>query len=207
MLIWFRMAGRIHRLVIHHDGDEYRWGVDKDYTNYTFLCTNICQDVLGGDYGVWTISLTIYGLVKGHENSFIVKDDASWMSLLGKNFNNEENMIHLFVNVEGVITSEVSPPRVGRCGPSCTITEIDEDADKDVKTGDAIVRYVGDEETNLMKTIIISDSESDDYLVRIFFFFSSQHSKGLDVLHVYKDRNRCSSCICMDESVAKLIHH
>ena len=161
------MAGKIHRLVVHHDGDEYRWGVDEDYTNYTLLFADICQDVLGGDYGVRTVSLTIYGLVKGHANSFIVKDDASWMSLLGKNINNEENVIHLFVNVEEVITSDVSPPRVGRCGPSCTIIEIDEDADKDVRTGHAIVCYVGDEETNLMKTIIISDSESDDYLVRI----------------------------------------
>ena len=70
-----------------------------------------------------------------------------------------------------MLTVEVSPSRVATCGPSCTITEIDEDANK-AKIGDAIVPYVGKEETKLPITIIISDLESDDFFVRIFFFFT-----------------------------------
>lgn len=49
VLVLCKMDGKIHRLVIHHDEEEYRWSVDEDYTNYTFLCTYICEDVLGND--------------------------------------------------------------------------------------------------------------------------------------------------------------
>lgn len=99
---------------------------------------------------------------------FVVKDDASWMSLLGKNVENEKNVIHLFVNIEEFLTNEFSPPRLARCGPSCIITEIDEDADK-ANNGQAIVPYASKEETKLLTTIVILDLESDDFLVTNFF--------------------------------------
>ena len=79
---------------------------------------------------------------------------------------------------------------------STPYTEIDQDANK-AKIGDVIFLYIGEEETKLPTTIVIFDSESDDYLVRNFFLFT-QHPKGLEFLHVYRDRNRVSTCIfCM----------
>ena len=64
------------------------------------------------------MSLTISGLIKVSENSFLVKDDKSCMSLLEENANNEKNLIQLFVSIEEVLTQKVSLPRVVRCGPS-----------------------------------------------------------------------------------------
>ena len=155
----------IHRLVVHYKGKEYTWGVDKDYTNYIALSTDIYQDVLGDEYGIRTVSLNISGRVKGYANSFIVNDDKSWMALLGKNVRNKKYLIHLYVKIDEVITTKASPPRVPVGSHKCSITELEDDDDD--REENALVPFLGHEVPTVPAISAIPESYSNS-LVSIF---------------------------------------
>ena len=155
------MEGRIHRLVVYYEGEEYTWGVDEDYTNYMALCTDICQDVLGDEYGIRTVSLNISGRVKGYANSFIVNNDKSWMALLGKNVRNKEYLIHLYVKIDEVITTEASPPRVHVGSHKCSITELDDDNDHEEN---ALVPFLGHEVPTVPAISVMPKSYNDSFV-------------------------------------------
>ena len=154
------MECRIHRLVVHYEGEEYTWGVDEDYTNYMALCTDICQDVLGDEYGIRTVSLNISGRVKGYANSFIVNDDRSWIALLGKNVRNKEYLIQLFVTIDEVITTEASPPRVPVGSHKCSITELDDDDQEK----NALVPFLGHEVPTVPSISVMLESYNDSFV-------------------------------------------
>ena len=101
------IPGRIHQLVIHHDGEQYGWGIDEDYTNYSLLCKDILQDVLGEEYAQRTVKLTIRGLVHGSNRVYLVTNDATFWELLQRNVD-IEYPIQLIVDIEEVSTSGTS---------------------------------------------------------------------------------------------------
>ena len=76
---------------------------------------------------------------------------------------NKEYLIHLFVEIDEVITTDVSPPRVLVGSHKCSITEVDDDDDEE----NALVPFVGHEVPD-MPPISITIKNYNDSLVSIF---------------------------------------
>ena len=77
---------------------------------------------------------------------------------------NKEYLIHLFVKINEVITTEASPPRVLVGSHKCSITELDDD---DHHEENALVPFLGHEVPTVPAISVMPKSYSNS-LVSIF---------------------------------------
>ena len=103
------MEGRLHTVVVHHEGDMHEWVIDEDRSNYTMLIKAIFQALLDDEYGERTLSFHIAGLVRGSNVAYPVNSDSTFYNLLLRN-RNEEDPIELVVTLDEVITESMTQP-------------------------------------------------------------------------------------------------